>query len=138
MALDIILVKNESVPHWEDEESVHFGSIDPYEWESLFFTDFSIETYFEFAKENEDLQRYDTYYSEKIDSLQKKFPMITRIKDYYQDASFSAKEIEELTQEILLLKTIVKRQKSKNLLKQLLGACEIALKNGAGLTLVAD
>lgn len=138
MALDIMIVKDVSKPYWEKDDAFLFGEVEPSELTSLFFTDFDVMNCDEYAKKIGEIKSYDDYYSERISQLQKKYPLLVRIKDYYEDAFFSPGEIEGLRREILSLKNTVTQQKSINLLDQLLEACEIASKNDAGLELLAD
>ena len=138
MSLEIILVTREDVPYWEDSRAVHFGDIDPYEWESLLFKDSNIMTYFEFTAEDRDGETYDDYYSNLISEMEAKFPLIVRVKDYYKDAVFLNSELSGLIQEIESLKKVVRYKESRDFLDQLLGASKAALNSNAGIRLVAD
>src|SRR5687768_1808762 len=99
MALEIVIVKGDFEPYWEDPEAMHLGYVNPVEWESFFFKDLGIKRYTEYVES--DLQSYDDYYSTKISMLEMDFPLISRVKDYYEDAFFSAKEIPGFIQEVL-------------------------------------
>lgn len=138
MSLEIIITKNESKSYWEDEEAEYFVDINPNEWECLFFKEFNVLNYLEYTAEKRDPKTYRAYYLVQISLLKAKFPLILRIKDYYEDAFFSKSEINGLIQEILSLKPVVKRKESRRFLDQLQLASEKALKNNAGMKLVAD
>jgi len=136
MALEIMIVKNASKPYWEDPDAFLFGEIDPVEWESFFFNDLDIKRYTEYNRE--DSETYEEYYASRISSLEKKFPLITRIRDYYEDAFFSKQEVSGLINEILSLQNVVEGKQSVNFLNQLLAAGEKAIRHDSGITLVAD
>ena len=138
MARDIMIVKDVSKPYWKESGTIHFGDVDPTEWESLFFTDLNIRNQGDYTAEKGDSQTYEDYYSKRISQIKEKFPLIVRTKDFYEDASFSKSEINRLIKEILSLKEIVKRKESIDFLNQLLEASEEALKNDAGIIIVAD
>ena len=137
MALDIHIV-GEEFPNWEGKSSFFFANVDAFEWESLFFKDLSMKTYLEFVEAGGNSESYGDYVSEQYAKLQENFPMISRIKEYYDDAFFSKDDISELIREIKSLESFVKHQLSKNFLNQLLSACEMAQKNNAGIVLIAD
>jgi hypothetical protein len=137
MALDIYIV-GEEFPNWEGKSSFFFADVDPYEWESLFFKDLGIKTYLELVETGATPESYEKYISKQYVKLQEDFPMISRIKEYYDDAFFSKDDIKKLIQEINLLERFVKYQPSKNFLSQLSNACEAAQKNSAGIILIAD
>ena len=137
MALDIYIV-GKGFPNRENKETIDFANVDAFEWASLFFEDLGIKTYSEFVKVGGTPEFYGSYISEQYAKLQENFPMISRMKDYYDDAFFSKDDIGELIQEIDSLEGFVKRQLSKNFLSQLLSACVIAQKNNAGIVLIAD
>jgi hypothetical protein len=138
MALEIMIVGDVSKPYWENEKLLRFGEIDPHEWESLFFIDLGVMDLTEYSAKTGGIQSYEDYYSERISQLQKKFPLLVRIKDYYQDAFFSPDEIDGLRREIASLRDIVKQQESINFLNQLWEVSDVALKNNAGVQLAAD
>jgi hypothetical protein len=138
MPLEIMIIKDVSKPYWENPEVIRFGDISPLDWESLFFKDFEIKSYLEDAPEARDQRAYRDYYSKKISFLNERFPLIVRIKDYYEDALYSKYEIKELIREILSLEDIAKSQGSIRFLHQLLKACEMAVNNDAGIVLAAD
>jgi hypothetical protein len=137
MALDIYIVGEER-PNLEGKNNFFFGHVDPREQVSLFFDDFGIKTYLEFVEAGGTLESYEKYESEQYVQVQKKFPMISRIKEYYDDAFFLKDEIAELMREIKSLENFVKHHLSKNFLAQLSSACEMAQKNNAGIALIAD
>lgn len=138
MALEIFIV-GEGFPDWESKSSFFFADVDPREWASLFFKDFGIKTYLEFVEVDETPESYGKYISEQYAKIQENFPMISRVKEYYDDAFFSKNEISKLIQEIKLLESFVKYQLSKEFLSQLSNACEMAKKNNAaGIALIAD
>lgn len=138
MALDIIIVSDESKPYWEDSKALRFGDVDPTEWESLMFKEFNIMTYFEYLAKGVNPQTYLDYYAEQISLLEGRYPMISRIKSYYEHASFSEDEVQKLKIEMESLKTAASREKSKRLLCQLIKACDLAIRNNCGISLIAD
>jgi hypothetical protein len=138
MAFDIVIVEDDLSPDWGGKGCVRWGEVDPYEWESLFFNDFEIMTYWEFSEKKGNLQNYDDYFSGQIALLAEKYPMITRIKDFYQDAVFFKDEIEHLLQEVESLKSTVKYGESKLFLDQFSRASKLALEKNAGIRLLAD
>ena len=138
MSLEIILVTREDVPYWEDNEAANLGEIDPTAWECLLFKDLNIMTFAEFKEADHDPNTYANYYSDRIRCLVTKYPLVLRIKDYYQDAFFPAGDLKDLAHEIQSLGEIVNSEKSRALLNQLLSAVDAGLKTNAGIRLVAD
>lgn len=137
MALTIHIVEKE-FPSNQDKSTIDFGYFDALEQLSLFFKDLGIKTTTEFVESGGDRDSYWNYLDEQYLLLEKKYPMIYRLKEYYEDAFFSKEEIGELTHEIETLAGLVKHQLSKNLLNQLLNACKIAKENQTGLVFLAD
>ena len=131
-----MIVKNVSKPYWEDPETFLFGEIDPVEWESFFFNDLDIKRYTEYNQE--DSETYEEYYLRRISSFEKKYPLIIRIRDYYEDALFSKQEVSGLINEILSLQNVVEGKQSVGFLNQLLAASEKAISRDSGIKLVAD
>ncbi len=137
MALDIVFVKDNSSPYWANA-GVMDGEIDPVEWETLFFKDFEIKTRFDHLEESGDGESYDEYYSNRITQLEKRFPLLSRMKDYYEDAFFSANELVALSSEIQAARSLAKSDRAFGLLNKLQGAVDIASRNGLGISLIAD
>lgn len=137
MALEIYIV-SKGFPSRADKSTIYFANVDALELESLFVKDFGIKTYSEFVEAGGKSEGYDNYLTEQYNKLQENFPMISCIKEYYEDAFFSKDNISELRQEIKTLESFVKHQLSKNFLNQLSSACEMAEKNNVGIVLIAD
>lgn len=138
MPFDIVIVKNDLNPDWGGEGCITFGDVDFYGWESLFFNDFEIMRFREYSEKKENVQNYDNYYSEQIALLAEKYPMITRISDFYEHVVFYKYEIEQLFQEVKSLKSTVKHEESGRFLDQLFRASNLALEENAGIRLLAD
>ena len=138
MALRIYIVKDVSIPYWEQEGTIRLGGVNPIEWGCLLWKEFNRKNVFEYTSEGGDRQAYDDYYSKQILLLREKYPLIVRINDYYEDAFYSKDEIEGFIDEISALKEVVKHDESIRLLDQLMKACELALQNNAGIVFFAD
>lgn len=138
MAREIIIVKDTSKPYWEQDGTFTLGGVNPAEFGSLFNKEFDIKSIFEYIAEGGDRQTYQNYYSKQICLVEEKFPLIARAKDYYEDARFSKDEIVGLIKELLSLKKIVRFEKSKRYLDQMLATSEIALSNDSGMQIIAD
>jgi hypothetical protein len=138
MSLEIILTSNTSVPYWEDARAIRIGAVDPYGWESLFFKDFGVKSFTKYASEGENAEAYVVYYSRRMSSLEKHYPLVLRMRDYYEDAFFENSEMESLLSELHSLRQSVTREESNRFLDQISKACELAIQDRASLQLIAD
>lgn len=138
MGEHIFIVKNALPQYWEDENCLYYGYLDPVEWEILFFKEFKILTVFEFTNEGNNRNDYETYFAEKLASLEREYPLISRLNDYYQDAFFLSEEITKLKKEIKQLDSRVLSNEAKKILNQIYTVCGIAQKHSFGIAFIAD
>ncbi|KXK07464.1 MAG: hypothetical protein UZ17_ACD001000004 [Acidobacteria bacterium OLB17] len=138
MGLDIILVKDVTVPYWEQEHTLCLGEVDGEGRESLFSIEFGIKSILEYSASETGTRSYNEYLQESISSLRRVFPMIVRLWDYYEDAVYPKEDICPLRDEILSLLTVIKYERSKRFLEQLLDATAQARDHDAGLIFIAD
>jgi len=138
MSNEIIIVTDQTRPHWEDKDAVHFGFIDEDGWETLFFAEFGIKTYLSYTSEGETNESYDDYFARQLSILNEEYPLIARFHDFYKRAAFSKNEIGDLIEEIHKLRPIIRLEQAGELLDQLLGVSEFAIKHNAGFITSPD
>ena len=135
MPLEIILSKRSEV---DSEAGIPRGDIDPSAWENLFFKELNIRTIFDYIAEGEDPKTYEDYYSDRVAELKSKYPLMSRLKDYYEDAFYGAHELQELADEMSALKKIAVDQKSLSLLDQLATVVSEAINTNSNIMIIAD
>lgn len=136
MAHDIFIVKDFRKPYWEVEGTINFGEIDYFQWSSLIFREFHIKTYSEYQAEGNEPDTYHKYFSKQLSEV--RFPLIARIRDFWEDTQFLNVEVDGLAAEIIELRKIVRLEEARQFLDNLLSACKIARAENAGIITVAD
>jgi hypothetical protein len=122
MPREIIIISDPTSFYWEDENAFVCCEVTALEWESLFYVDLDLES----------------LNDKQMDRLSADFPLIFRTDDFYRDAVFERDEVISLVEEIHRLALSLQYEDSRRYLAQLEKACELALKNKAGIQIIAD
>jgi hypothetical protein len=136
--LDVALMKD-PYGDWSPENGDRHTDIefaDP-EWGSFFFNTLGAET----LKKEWGVRYDDEFYARDRQVFQeslKEYPLLARIEDFYQDASFAADEIRSLRDELKRVEKLVLDVDAKAFLDGMVAACETALTLNMGIRLLSS
>ena len=86
----------------------------------------------------EDPEQWRERYRLKFQQAVPNYPLLSRIWDLYNYASYSPEEIGQLREECLKIQTNTSNEKARAALANIIEACDEALKLGSGLLFVPD
>lgn len=138
-ALDICIVKN-PLEGWDSSSDRNIRLQLFYEeWASFFYDSIGVpkpqtyssgELYHDYAKRQEELFSTDLSW--------KGFPLLSRICDIYQDATFLSEEVAVLRDECVRAEKVAQEELASNFIKKLMYGCDLAIKSESGLVLISD
>ncbi len=135
MGYDIEIVGRCTDGQLDWENSIFLGEADGEGWEELHQKVFMFTSFTEFIEQGGDRSNWDTFDNEQVKRSADKFPLLTRLHDWYADALFLENEIGSLYEEIERAQTILP---NNALVTQLISAIKIATQRTACISFIAD
>ena len=135
--LDLALMKD-PFGEWRPAVGDHHTDIafGDSEWGSFFFDTLkaTLVTYIE----GEDIEVYDERYQTAFRESLKDFPLLARISEFYQDASFAPDEIDQLKEELDRASKCASSDDGKAFLDGMLLGCQMARDKTLGIRLLSS
>jgi hypothetical protein len=138
MGLDVLLMKNPrgefSSEDGDRSLDVSFGY---WEWESFFYAELGVPKPEPYA-DGEDIGAYRQRQDQRFRESLSKYPMLSRIYDYYIDVVYLPNEVKQLLDECSPLEEKITNREALGFLNGLIYACKEALRLELGIFLRCD
>ena len=138
MGLDVALIKAPSGAFLKENGDRYLGiSFSNVEWENFFYDALGAPEPGPYI-EGEGILAFDKRRRSSFHESLTRFPMLSRIHDYYEDVFYRPDEIPRLFEECLGVEGKTTNSEAKSFLDGMVYACKEAMQNNTGLFLAAD